>query len=196
MADGVEALLDGEGVERSQRQGQQQGDAAIQGGEGLRVGAVDFLRGAANGGGIGHSPMRGDGLAGPDGADFFGRVIADGKDEVEMGRAGLGKLVPGLAAQAFHAETGGGDLAQSFGANGSGGMTAGAVGGEGGRSFAVEDRFRQDGAGGVAGAEKQNIVVRHVVSLSALVRCNIAIAVLRASLDPTLRNEAAKDGAP
>ncbi len=154
VADGVEALLDGEGIEGREREGEQQGDAAIEGGEGVCVGAVDFLRSAADGGGIGHSPVGGDGLAGPDGADFFGRVIANGEDEVEVGRAGLGKLIPGFAAQTFDRNAGGGDLAQGFRANGPGGMTAGAVGGEGGRAFAVEDGFREDGAGGVAGAEK------------------------------------------
>ncbi len=41
VADGVELLLDGEGVERGQRRGEQQGDATIQCGEGPGVGAVD-----------------------------------------------------------------------------------------------------------------------------------------------------------
>lgn len=154
VADGVELFFDGEGVEAGQRQSEQQGDAPIEQREGVRIGTLDFLRCAADSGGIGHSPVRGDGLTGPDGAHFFRRVIADGKNEVEMGRAGLGKLIPGLAAQAFDAEARGFDLPQSLGADGSRGMTAGAVGSERGRCLAVEDRLRQDGAGGIAGAEK------------------------------------------
>ena len=104
VADGVEMLLDGEGIEGGERKGSSKEMRLIQRGEGLRVGAVDFLRRAEDGGGVGHAPMRGDGLTGPDGTDFFRCVIADGKYEVEMRRAGLGKLVPGFAAQAFGAE--------------------------------------------------------------------------------------------
>lgn len=119
VADGVELGFDGEGIEAGQGQGEQQGDAAIEQREGLREGTLDFFRCAMHGGGIGHTPVRGDGVTRPDGTDFFRRVVADGKDEVEMGRAGLGKLIPGLAAQAFNAEAGGCDLTQRFGADGS-----------------------------------------------------------------------------
>ena len=86
--------------------------------------------GAPCGGWIGHSPMSGDGLAGPDGADLVGGVVADGKDEVEMRRAGRGELIPGFASQARGAEAGGFDVPEGFRADRAGGMAAGAIGSE------------------------------------------------------------------
>ena len=45
---------------------------------------------------IGEAPMRGHGLALPDGADLFRRVVADGEHKIEFRRAGCGELVPGF----------------------------------------------------------------------------------------------------
>src|SRR3546814_2836521 len=45
--------------------------------------------------------MRGHRVAGPDGTVFSRRIVADGEDEIHDRRAGLGKLLPALRAQAL-----------------------------------------------------------------------------------------------
>src|SRR3546814_6423186 len=49
--------------------------------------------------------MRAHRLAGPDRARLAGRIIADGEDEVETGRAGLREFVPAFRAQAGRIES-------------------------------------------------------------------------------------------
>ena len=103
--------------------------------------------------------MRGHGLAGPVGAGFLGRVVADGEDEVHLGRGGCGELVPGFAAQA-----GGGyvrkvKLVQRLGPDRAGGMAAGTVGSKNAPALAIQDGLSQNGPRGVPGAEKEDVVV-------------------------------------
>src|SRR3546814_20101647 len=59
---------------------------------------------AFNRGGVLDPPMRAHRLAGPDRARLAGRIIADGEDEVETGRAGLREFVPAFRAQAGRIE--------------------------------------------------------------------------------------------
>src|SRR3546814_13916541 len=49
--------------------------------------------------------MRAHRLAGPDRARLAGRIIADGEDEVETGRAGLREFVPAFRVQAGRIES-------------------------------------------------------------------------------------------
>src|SRR4029078_13566103 len=59
------------------------------------------LRGRSGGGRrIGNPPVRGHRLSGPERTGFSGGVVADGKDEIERGRAWFGELVPRLGAKA------------------------------------------------------------------------------------------------
>src|SRR5688572_2079961 len=55
---------------------------------------------AFDGRGIFDSPMRGHRLTGPYRAGLARGVVANGKDEVELGRPRLRKLIPTLAAHA------------------------------------------------------------------------------------------------
>src|SRR5271154_2881768 len=122
--------------------------------EGVAEGLVDLAGRAFDGGGIGDAPVGGPGLAGPDGTDFAGGVVANGEDEIEKGRAGFGEFVPGLAAKAGGWKGCGVEKAESGGMDGTFGMAAGAVGGEIRGAFPSEDGFGEDGAGGIAGAEE------------------------------------------
>jgi hypothetical protein len=139
-------------------QRQEEADSAIESDEGVAEGSVDLF-GRALHGGIGNAPMSGHGLARPDRADFTGGVIANGKDKIEFGRAGFGELVPGFAAQGEGGQTGEFQLAKRGGMDGAFGMAACAVGGEGGKTFFVEDGLGHDGACGISGAEEQDVVV-------------------------------------
>jgi hypothetical protein len=55
-------------------------------------------------------------------------------------------------------------------------MTARTIGGETRTAFALHDRLGHDGTGGVAGAKKQNVGVRHESSLGS--QCGYAMASL------------------
>ena len=103
VPDLVEFLLEREIVEAGKRQAQKQADSAIEQEESFAKGALISLC-SLNGGGIGNAPMRGHRLAGPHRADFLRRVVADREDEIELGRPGLSKLLPALAAQAVRGE--------------------------------------------------------------------------------------------
>src|SRR3546814_17165702 len=61
---------------------------------------------AFNRGGVLDPPMRAHRLAGPDRARLAGRIIADGEDEVEPGRAGLREFGPAFRARAGRIESG------------------------------------------------------------------------------------------
>ena len=82
------------------RQRVEYADPLIEHPVGVREGQRDFRRRAVGLGRIGNSPMRRHRLAGPDRAGFAGRIVADGEDEIELRRTGLGELVPGFGAEA------------------------------------------------------------------------------------------------
>lgn len=94
LADLVEFVL-----RRDAMKGEEEGDAAVEDGEGFAEGVGDLVGGSGDGGGVGDAPMGGHaverrGVAGPEGADLAGGVVADGDDEVDGGSAGCGELVP------------------------------------------------------------------------------------------------------
>src|SRR5216683_4403027 len=90
----VDFLLQGKLVECRERQGQEQADSPIENGEGVTKCAFYFFRRAHGGGRVGHSPVGRQRLSRPNRADLLGSVIADSKDEMELGRAGLRKFIP------------------------------------------------------------------------------------------------------
>src|SRR5208282_5353394 len=142
-----------------ERQREEEIDAAFQVNQGGVEGAGDFFGSAFDGGGIGNAPVSSHGMAGPDGADFTGSVVANRDNEIEFGRIGFGEFVPGFAPEAKAGQSGGFELTKRGGMDVAFGMTARAEGGEGGKSFFVEDGFGKDGTGGISGTEKEDVVV-------------------------------------
>src|SRR5579872_3971930 len=124
-ADVVDFFFDREVVERLERKIQEKADAAVEHEVGIAEGFFDLLGSARDGGGIGDSPVSGHRLAGPDGADLLRGVVADGEDEVELGRIGARKFFPAFAAEIGSGKASGFDLLESFGAHFSGGKAAG-----------------------------------------------------------------------
>lgn len=120
---------------------------------GAGEGAALFFGGGV--GGVGHAPVGDDGLAGPDGAGFFG-VVAEGDDEVKVN---VVEFVPGFAA------CGGGVDAEILLEDGEGhgvglafGRGSGADGVEAAGEVPAGDEFGEDAAGGIAGAEEEESV--------------------------------------
>jgi hypothetical protein len=134
MTDAVHFFFGGL-VEAGERKREEQIDTAFKVNESVVEGAGNFFGSALDGGGIGNAPMRGDGMAGPDGADFLGSVITDGDDEIKFGRIGLGEFIPGFAAQGEGGQSGGFHLTKRRGMGGAFGMAACAVGGEDGKTL-------------------------------------------------------------
>ena len=114
------------------------------------------------------SPMRRHRLPRPDRAGFAGCVVADGEHEIHDRGVRPGKFVPCLRAQAL-----GGIVEVRQRRDGERvhfalGLPSGRVGAEAARAILVQDAFGEDRAGGIAGAEEQDIenafgcgVVRH-----------------------------------
>src|ERR1700745_2793366 len=76
-----EVALECEAVESLQGKAEEETDSAIQDQEGIPEGAFDIGLAPANGGRVGHAPMRGHRLTGPYRADLFGGVVTDGHSE-------------------------------------------------------------------------------------------------------------------
>ena len=106
-SDLVDLFLHGELVQRGDRQGEEEADAAIEDDVRIAEGAGDLFGRAADGGRIGDAPVRGHRLARPVGARFVGGIVADGEDEVHLRGVGSGELIPGFAAQAVGRDPGG-----------------------------------------------------------------------------------------
>ena len=107
--------------------------------------------------------MCGDRLSGPYGTGFLRRVVANGEDEIHLLRPGYREFVPTLAAKSVDWDVRDFQLTQRFGTNRTCRVAACAVGVEGLPPLEVQDRLRHDRVGGVAGAQEQNVVVRHRV---------------------------------
>ena len=153
-ADMVDFFLDGELVESREGKAEEQADPAVQDKEGVAKSAVDLLWAASDGSGIGDTPMRGDGLSGPNGADFLSGIVADGKDKVHRRSAGLGELTPALAAQIYSGKPSGFELLEGVGMDATRGMAARAVSREVRLAAMIQEHLGHDGTGGVASAEK------------------------------------------
>src|SRR5579864_2398988 len=116
LADVVEFALECEAVKSLQGKAEEETDSAIEDQEGVPEGAFDIGLAPANGGRIGHAPMRGHRLIGPYRADLFGGVVTDGQDEVESGGSGPGEFIPGFAAESSGGDVCDFEFAQSYGA--------------------------------------------------------------------------------
>ena len=98
-ADVVDGFLDGQFIEADERETEEKADAVVEKQERFAKRTLDAFGWAFYRGGIGNAPVRGHGLAGPDGTDFARGVVANGENKIEFGRAGLRKFIPILAAQ-------------------------------------------------------------------------------------------------
>jgi hypothetical protein len=153
-ADAIDFFLDCQFVETCKRQIEEKTDAAFKQQVGIPKSTFDLLRSTLGQRGIGNTPMRGHGLAGPDGTGFLRRVVANGKDKIHFGRCGLGELFPAFAAQAFRRQVRHFNQLQRFGAHHSRRVTSGAKSGENRLAFAVENGFGHDGTRGIACAQE------------------------------------------
>ena len=106
LSDSVDFLLDGQRVKTGQGQTKQKADSAIQNHECLTEGLLDLFGCARYGGRVWHAPMRGHRLTRPDGADFFGRVIAHGENKMQIRCSGLGEFIPILATHVIGRQLG------------------------------------------------------------------------------------------
>src|SRR5271155_4123692 len=118
-------------------------------------GAFDLLRRTFDGCGVRNSPVSSHRMPWPNGTDFVGGVVADGKDEVHLRRTGRGELVPGFTTKACYRDSGEFELFDCFGADSARGMAARAVSLEGTLRPVVQNTFGHDGAGGVASAKEE-----------------------------------------
>src|SRR5919201_1466813 len=137
-------------VERGEREAEEQTDSAVERKEGVAECFLDLLWGAVHGGGIGNAPVSGHRLTRPNGANLFGGVVANGKNEIELGRAWFRELVPAFALKAVRRDMGGFELIQCLPTHCSGRVTARAKGGEIRPALLIHDCLRHDGAGRVS----------------------------------------------
>src|SRR5579859_7653029 len=104
--------------------------------------------------------MRGHGLAGPDGTDFFRGVVANGENKIEFRCVGSGEFVPAFAAETAGRNVGCFELRYGFRADGAGWIAPGTVGCESWSAFEIHEGLGHDGARRIAGAEEQDVVMR------------------------------------
>ena len=154
MANAVNFFLNRHLSKNRERQAEEQADAAVQRDVRIAKGPRDLFRRARDGGGIGNAPVRSDGLAGPDGAGFLRGVVANRKDKMHFGRAGLGEFVPALAAQSGGGQARGFELLQGVWMDASRGMAAGAEGAEIRAFPLIENGLGQDGPRGISRAQE------------------------------------------
>ena len=116
------------------------------------------LRGGSGGGRrIGNSPVCGHRLSGPERTRFSRGVVTDGEYEIERGRAGFGELVPRLGAKAARVKPEALQQLPCFGMHLAFRLAARAEGLEFSSAGLVEDRFGQDRACRISGAEEEDI---------------------------------------
>ena len=159
---------------RQEARTEKQADSAIENQESVAKRALDLSGVAsANCSGIGNAPVRGHRLAGPHGADFLRGVVANGEDEIELAERRAWRIRPSsCCADRRWACARASSCLQRLGPNESRGMAAGTVGSEVGPAFAVQNGLGHDGARGIAGAQKQNVVMRLVIVRLASLSCS------------------------
>jgi hypothetical protein len=117
LSDIVDFLLDRKAVKTGKRETQEQADPAFERKERFAETSFHFRLGSVDRGGIGHAPVRRNGLPGPYGTHFVRRVVTHSEHEIESGSARLGKFIPALAAQALGGKMSDLKFAESFGAD-------------------------------------------------------------------------------
>src|SRR5205085_3059832 len=103
------------------------------------------------------APMRAGRVARPDRADLAGGIIANGDHMIEDRCLIAQKLVPRLGAKARFVDTVPGEQRQRHRMDGALWKAARRPGAEPPASIAVQDRFREDRARGIARAEEQDV---------------------------------------
>src|SRR5215469_13987098 len=93
----IDFFLECQLTELLDRKGEEEADTAIERKESLAESTCNFFGSAFNSGGIGNAPMGSHWLTRPDRTNFLGRLVADGEDEVQLGRVRFGELIPRLA---------------------------------------------------------------------------------------------------
>jgi hypothetical protein len=158
-SDAMDFLFDGEFVQARKRQTQKQTDSAIKNHERVSERLFDLLGRARHRRRIRHAPMRRQRLAGPDRANFFGRVIAHRENKIELGRARPREFVPVFAPRASRGQTRNFKLPQRLRTNSPCCMAPRALRGEIRPAFAIHNRLGHDRARRIPGAQKQNVIV-------------------------------------
>ena len=140
----VNLFLDRQLIEAREGQTKEQTDPAVENHEGVAEGLFDCFPRAIHSGGVGNAPMRGHGLARPDGTYFVGRLVTHGEDEIQLRRPGFCELILILAAQAIHRQARDSKLIECLWPHEPRGMATRTVGFEAGRSFLIENRLSHD----------------------------------------------------
>src|ERR1700704_5765510 len=87
-------------VKTAEREPEEYANAPFKVKESLAVSFLHLLFSSPHCGRIGNAPRCRYGGIGPNRANLFGGVVADGKNEIELGSIFARKLVPALAAEA------------------------------------------------------------------------------------------------
>src|ERR1700722_10756963 len=130
MTDLVDLSLYGQLVDGSEGEAKKQTDASLQGNEGITVCTLDFFFRPAKCSRVGNSPVGCLRLTRPEGANFFGSIVTDRKDEIEFGSIGHRELVPTLASETLRGQVSTLQLRDSLRSNYSRGMAPSAVSSE------------------------------------------------------------------
>ena len=120
--------------------------------------AASLFIGAVNGSRIGHTPMRGDRIAGPDRADLTCGLIADGEYEVHDRRTRPGELIPTLAAQIGGRQSKAFQQIERERMHRAAWETPGAKTAESALAPMLDQHFGQYAPGRVARAEKEDVI--------------------------------------
>ena len=107
---------------------------------------------------IRNAPVCGHRLPWPDGTGFAGCVVANGEDEIQSRRAGLGEFGPRLRTKFRRVVAEAAQELQRIRIDLAFGLASGAVCTKFSRADLVQYRFGDDRSGGVAGAKEQDIV--------------------------------------
>jgi hypothetical protein len=102
--------------------------------------------------------MCGHGLARPERTHFFGGIVTNSENEIELWGARFRKFVPAFAAQTVNRDSSGLKSLQRFGSDLPRWMAPRAVSREPRLAFEIQDRLGHDRARRISGAQKQNVV--------------------------------------
>src|SRR5665809_15098 len=153
----VEMSLERQSAQTGDRQIDEDRDALGEHPEAIVEGKGLLRFGAYRLGRIGQPPMGAHRLPRPYWASFLRGVVADGEHEIELGRAGCGKLIPRLGAELRHVVIGFFQQVERQRMDVAERLAAGAIGVEFTAPEAVQDALGHDRARGVAGAKKENV---------------------------------------
>src|SRR5579863_513588 len=98
-------MLERQPIQAGVRQVEEQIDSAFQHYERIAKSLSHLGLGSLSRRRIGYAPVRRRRMPGPDWADFLRCVVTHGEYEIHLRSAGLGKLLPAFAAQAFRRKT-------------------------------------------------------------------------------------------